>query len=184
MMPTPTPTPTIDELYRSLHGDATAPADAVQEVAAAARASGLPVVVVSACLCGVHCRFDGGQRANTAVLRATQRKFVVPLCPEVLGGMSVPRPPVYFAAPDTIDTIVDEAGRDRSAQLAQGADRAFDLLQSLDAKQAILKERSPSCGVRQVHGPHGVQAGAGVFARRLQQAGVALFTEEDADELL
>lgn len=162
----------VETLYRRLHENAG------PEALAAAREIGArgEVVVVSACLCGIPCRFDARDRRADAVPARTAGAAILPICPEVLGGMGVPRPPVRFGADGRVR---DEGGRDHTAALDAGAARALALCEAAGAQRAILQERSPSCGVRQVHGPAGVQPGRGLFARALAAAGLALSTEEE-----
>jgi uncharacterized protein YbbK (DUF523 family) len=158
----------LHELYARLHG-----ADPDDARAAARELAGQDVVVVSACLLGEKTRHDGGDKLSPAVVDAVRGRAVLPLCPEILGGMGCPRPPVQFTADGR---IVDTAGRDRTAELTRGAERAAELAALAGAKDAILKERSPSCGSKTVHREGRVVTGQGVFAARLH---LRVLSEED-----
>jgi uncharacterized protein YbbK (DUF523 family) len=162
-----------------LHGDDPEAAErAAREVRAEAEANGAEVVVVSACLLGERTRYDGGDKlaAEVAVLAADPRVRFLPLCPELLAGMGCPRPPVHFAADGR---IVDDAGRDRTEEMRRGAERALELAKLAGARRAILKERSPSCGTTQVHGPQGLQPGRGIFADLLGRRHLPVLSEVD-----
>ncbi len=150
------------------------------------RAPGPPPVLVSACLLGAPTRYDGGAKRTAAVDAATRAASVVPLCPELLGGLGCPRAAVHFegrgdgeAVLEGRGAVEDDAGRDRTAALVAGARRALALAQAAGCEQAILKERSPSCGCRQVHAASGVVSGRGVFAALAARAGIACRSEED-----
>jgi len=163
----------LAQLYARLHGDS------VEEACAAARevgASGRPAVVVSACLLGVRCRYDGGdKRDDAAVERAAAGAQIVPLCPEVLARFGVPRPPIVLDG----ERALADGGRDVSAQLEAGAALADQLSELSGATRALLKQRSPSCGTRKVHTPNGLVDGEGRFARRLRRRGLDVRGEED-----
>ncbi len=169
--------------FGRLHSKVPADGDAC---AAELAASGRRIVVVSACLLGEPVRWDGAARNHpraTLPLLADPSVELLPLCPELLGGMGCPRPAVHFAhgdgdAPDA--RVVDTAGRDRTAELRAGAVRADALATLAGASAALLKERSPSCGTTAVHGPAGPTAGSGMFAATLRRRGLALATEECA----
>jgi uncharacterized protein YbbK (DUF523 family) len=140
------------------------------------RATGRPVVAVSACLLGVRCRWDGGDRAAPeAVDRAAGGAEILPVCPEVLARFGVPRPAV------TLDgtRAFDDRGRDVTSQLEAGAVLAERLCELAGASRALLKERSPSCGSHRVHGPHGLIDGEGRFAARIRRRGLTIVSDED-----
>ena len=143
----------------------------------AGRADAPGAVVVSACLCGIACRFDGQNRRSEAVLARAAGRAIVPLCPEVLGGLGVPREPVRIGAEGRVR---DARGHDVTAAMERGVARAIVLALAAGAREAILKERSPSCGLRQVHGSEGVRPGRGLFAAALAARGFQLSSEEDA----
>ena len=160
--------------YELLHGGDT---EAMRAEIARVQASGKPVVVVSACLLGVRCRFDGGdKRDDAAVARAAGGEVeILPLCPEVLARFGVPRPAITLSADGKSAT--DERGRDVTADLEAGARLADLIAREAGAVRALLKERSPSCGVTEVHGPDGVVAGQGRFALRLGKRALPIVSE-------
>jgi uncharacterized protein YbbK (DUF523 family) len=140
------------------------------------RASGRPVVVVSACLLGVRCRFDGGdKRDDAAVARVAGDAEILPLCPEVLARLGVPRQAITLSADGKVAT--DARGRDLTPELEAGVRLADLIAREAGAVRALLKERSPSCGVHEVHGPDGVRGGQGRFAARLAKRGLPIVSE-------
>jgi uncharacterized protein YbbK (DUF523 family) len=142
-------------------------------------------VVVSACLMGAPVRFDGQAKTSTRVPKAVDGRPVLPLCPELLAGLGCPRPPIHFvrgSGPDVVAgtaSAPDSDGIDRGPELVAGARRALALAQAAGAPEAILKERSPSCGCRQIHGAGGVRPGEGVFATLARQAGLECVSDEE-----
>lgn len=164
----------LHQRFALLHGES----EAARAELARIKASAKPAVVVAACLVGVRCRFDGRDKALPEVVaRHTVGAEIVPLCPEVLARLGVPRPAIHF----TLDgkQLVTEQGRDVSSEIESGARLADMFAQQVSAVRAVLKERSPSCGVRKVHGPDGVTDGEGRFAARLRKRGLPIVSELD-----
>jgi uncharacterized protein YbbK (DUF523 family) len=177
-----TDTPEIEALHVRLHGDAAAADAAAREVAA----SGRPVVGVSSCLLGVRCRYDGGDQRAPALGARVSGCALLPLCPEVLGGLGVPRPPAAFdgegggdGALAGVTRLRDAHGRDVTRAFVDGARRADGLMRLAGAAAAWLKERSPSCGVARVHRGDALVPGRGVFAALLAARGIRLQSDED-----
>ena len=101
-------------------------------------------ILVSACLLGTECRYDGTSAANESLIRYNDHDKInlIPVCPEVLGGLPTPRVPCEISC----GRVIGKDGKDYTAQFEQGAEAALKLAQKYDCKFAILKERSPSCG--------------------------------------
>lgn len=160
--------------YALIHGGDN---DALQAELARLKASGKPVVLVSACLVGVRCRYDGDdKRDDAAVARAAGGDAeILPVCPEVLARFGVPRAAITLSADGKLAT--DARGRDVTAELEAGVRLADLIAREAGAVRALLKERSPSCGVHEVHGPDGVRAGQGRFAARLAKRGLPIVSE-------
>ncbi|SRR5258706_13615608 len=168
--------------YELLHGADTEAARAeFERVKQAAAAAGREVVVVSACLLGVRCRFDAGDKRNdAAVARAAGSAELLPLCPEVLARLGVPRPAITLH--EGGKRAVDARGRDVTRELEAGARLADLFATQAGATRALLKERSPSCGVRHVHGAGGVVDGEGRFTARLRKRGLVVVSEEGSQQ--
>jgi uncharacterized protein YbbK (DUF523 family) len=149
-------------------------------------------VLVSACLLGHMVRYDGGTcTVDSQILgHWAEQGLVIPFCPEVAGGLPVPRPPAEIrgaggpAVLDGTGQVVTQAGADISEAFLQGARRALTAAHASGARLAILKESSPSCGCHRIHDGRfaGVRIpGQGVTAALLQQHGIAVFSEEELE---
>lgn len=135
-------------------------------------------ILVSACLLGVFCRYDGKTRLNEAVAALREKHELVPFCPEIYGGLPTPRDPA-----EILDgRVVTSRGNDVTAQYEKGAQEAVRLAQMMGCELAILQDRSPSCGVGSVHNglfDGGLVEGDGVAARLLREAGIAVLRASD-----
>ncbi len=136
-----------------------------------------PRYIVSACLAGIACRYDG--RANTcaAVVQMVAEGRAVAACPECLGGLPTPRMPSEIVH----GKVMTRDGHDVTRFFRLGAQAATDLARQQGCTAAILKSRSPSCGYGQVYDgtfSKGLCEGDGIWAAQLRQAGFALFSEE------
>ncbi len=140
-------------------------------------ASGQPVLV-SACMLGVHCRYDASTNPSQGLLQKLDGSCMVPVCPEQLGGLTTPRPPAHLeggSGEEVLDgraRVLTDAGADVTEQYLKGAHETLRIAQLFGARRAILKERSPSCGCSQVHRDGSLQSGSGVTAALLRRQGV------------
>jgi uncharacterized protein YbbK (DUF523 family) len=140
-------------------------------------------IVVSACLLGERVRYDGASKPNPKVAAALAGAEVVPICPEVMGGLPVPRPAVCLYGGDGAAVLAGHAtcrelerGIDRTEAFRRGA--AAALAAAEGATHAILKERSPSCGCQQTWVDGAVVPGRGVAAAALMAAGLVVRSDE------
>ncbi|HLI54617.1 MAG TPA: DUF523 domain-containing protein [Acidimicrobiales bacterium] len=138
-----------------------------------------PAVVVSACLLGVECNHRGRGNRSEAVAALAGKYRLIPVCPEVAGGLPTPRP----AAERRSDgKVLTADGEDLTEHYERGAEQAVRLARASGAGMAVLKARSPSCGCHEIYdGSHrGVLVkGEGVAAEALRAAGVQVVSEED-----
>lgn len=140
-------------------------------------------VMVSQCLLGARCRYDGACAANEAVCREAVERGWIPVCPEILGGLTTPRPPAECRD----GRVVCRDGRDVTDAFVRGAEEALRLAKLYGAKYALLKERSPSCGAKVIYDGtfSGTKVpGSGVTASLFQQSGIEVFGESALGELL
>lgn len=113
-----------------------------------------------------------------------QRGEAVFVCPEQLGGLSTPRPPARIhggTGADVIDgkaKVLTNKGVDVTEQFLKGAHEALKMAQLVNAREAILKERSPSCGSDHIYGDDGMIDGQGVTAALLERHGIKVYSEE------
>lgn len=142
-------------------------------------------ILVSACLLGTPCRYDGASKRNPALDRLTaQGHVLVPVCPEVLGGLPTPRPP---AERQPGGRVVNREGIDVTAEYRAGAERALEIARTHGCTCAVLKERSPSCGFGQVYDGTFTRTlipGSGVAAELLSAHGITVYGESQVGELL
>ena len=146
------------------------------------------LVLVSACLAGRACRYDGSAGADDEVATLVREGRAVLVCPEVDGGLGTPRPPAEISAGEGADVlagrarVLTEAGEDVTAQYLAGARSALDLAREKGVRRAILKARSPSCGHGSIYDGtftgHAVP-GDGVTAALLISEGIVITTEEE-----
>jgi uncharacterized protein YbbK (DUF523 family) len=132
----------------------------------------------SACLLGINCRYNGERKPNEKVLALASKETLIPVCPEQLGGLATPRHP----AEGRDGQVFDNTNINLTKQFEEGAREVLKIAQLYDIKEAILKQRSPSCGCGQVY--DGTFSGAiiqgdGVTASLLKKHGLAVITEED-----
>lgn len=156
--------------------------------APAPRGSTSAPLLVSACLAGIPCRWDGRATTDPALVRAAQEGRAVPVCAERLGGLPTPRPPAEIVGGDGADVLAGRArvltrdGDDVTEAFVEGAQMTVEAARHFGADTAVLQERSPSCGCGQVYdGTHSgrLVEGRGVTAAALEAAGVRVVAHRD-----
>lgn len=138
----------------------------------------LTPVLVSACLAGELCRYDGGAAPHPFVLRLLSEGRAVCVCPEVLGGLPTPREPVELRS----GRALERSGLDVTNEFLAGADAALAAGVAKGCRRAILKSCSPSCGCGQVYDGSfsgRLAPGDGLFARLLKSRNYRICTEAD-----
>jgi uncharacterized protein YbbK (DUF523 family) len=146
-------------------------------------------VLVSACLGGCACRYDGSSHPDDSVVGLVASGRAVLVCPEQDGGLPTPRAPAEILGGDGGDVldgrarVVTHAGRDLSEAYVRGAQAALEAARRTGADTAILKTRSPSCGRGQIYDGSfsgSLSAGDGVTAALLRRHGITVLTEDEA----
>jgi len=136
------------------------------------------MIIVSGCLAGLNCRYDGGTKTNEEVVRLVAEGKAIPVCPEQMGGLTTPRLPCEIIG----DRVIRKDGLDVTAEFERGAAEALKVAELTGAKSAILKAKSPSCGAGTIHDGTfcgGLREGDGVFAALCKKHGIQVKTEED-----
>ncbi|MBO4832239.1 MAG: DUF523 domain-containing protein [Oscillospiraceae bacterium] len=136
-------------------------------------------IMVSACLLGHRCKYNGGDNYCEEVRALTDRQKVIPVCPESAGGLPTPRPPCEIVNGEVVGS--DGVSRDR--EFRAGAEICLELAKEKDIDLAVLQSRSPSCGVGKIYDgtfSGRLVEGSGVFASMLQANGIRVI---DAAEL-
>ena len=140
-------------------------------------------ILVSACLLGVCCRYDGQAKPHEGVLSLLERHTLIPVCPEIYGGLATPRP----AAERVGELVLTAQGGDVTAQYRRGAEETLRLRRLYGCEAALLKERSPSCGSGVIHNGRfdgGLTPGDGVTAALLRANGIPVYGESEWQKLL
>ena len=139
-------------------------------------------LLVSACLLGVKCKYSGGDNLCPAVAALAERFWLIPVCPEQMGGLPTPRP----ASERSGDRIVSRDGTDVTEQFARGARETLRLAKLLRCEGAVLKSRSPSCGSGAIYDgcfTGTLIPGDGVTAQLLKKHGIFVCTELELEKL-
>lgn len=137
-------------------------------------------VIVSACLLGLRTRYDGKDAMNEEVLSRLKGRPVVPVCPEQLGGLPTPRPKAAITYGDGMDVIsglsrvMDEKGIDVTTKFIKGAEETLRIALLTGAKEAYLKEKSPSCASSLICRDNECVKGMGVSAALLVKEGLSV----------
>ncbi|MGO3849584.1 MAG: DUF523 domain-containing protein [Pseudoalteromonas prydzensis] len=141
-------------------------------------------ILISSCLLGTPVRYDGtGQQLlHPQIMAWQQQKLIVPFCPEVAGGLPIPRDPAEISN----DKVITNIGDDVTAEFKLGARKALQLCQQHNIRFALLKESSPSCGRNTIYdGSHsGTKVkGMGLTASLLEKNGIQVFSEQQLPAL-
>lgn len=142
-----------------------------------------PVILMSACLMGVNCRYDGGGKMAPELKELMEIAQLVPVCPEILGGLPTPRTPSERVG----EKVLMKDGTDVTAAFRKGANEALRLARLYGAKIAVLKERSPSCGSGVIYDGSftgSFTPGDGVTGETMKENGIAVYGESRLQELL
>ena len=138
-------------------------------------------ILVSACLLGKNCKYNGGNKLNQGVLGFIEGHEVIGVCPEQLGGLSTPRLPA-----EIVDGVVtNKEGVSVDNEFRKGAQEALAVALENKVDLAILQSRSPSCGVKEIYdGSFSGKKikGQGVFAKLLSARGIKVLDAEDVAE--
>ncbi len=142
-------------------------------------------ILISHCFLGEPCRYDGCSRLDRQVIELHRSGHnLIPVCPEVLGGLDTPRAPAELQRDGR---VVNEDGEDVTAAYLEGAKKALEIARENGCTLAVLKARSPSCGSGEIYDgtfTHTLTPGWGVTARLLREAGIQVMDEENLDSRL
>jgi len=136
------------------------------------------MIIVSACLAGIKCRYDGKDNANKKVIELVKRGQAIPVCPEQLGGLPTPRIPAEIVEGE----VMNKNRVNVTKSFIKGAQETLRLANLANCNKAILKQGSPSCGYGKIYdGSHTgrVIKGMGLTAKLLIRSGISILTEEE-----
>ena len=137
-------------------------------------------ILVSACLLGIDCKYSGDNNLNEKVLSYIADKEVIPICPEILGGLSTPRPPSEIIG----ERVMNDENKDVTREYQKGAEEALKLAKLFNVKKALLKAKSPSCGCGKIYDgtfSRTLIDGDGITTRLFKENGIEVITEIDLD---
>lgn len=138
-------------------------------------------ILVSACLLGTACRYDGKSKPCERVIALSNTYNLIPICPEVMGGLPTPRVPSEICG----DRVMMKDGRDVTENYNRGAKQALEIARENECTVAILKEKSPSCGSGLIHNglfDGGLVTGDGITTRLLKKGGIRVLGESEITE--
>ncbi len=145
-----------------------------------------PRIIISACLAGLHTRYDGKAKPHPQLREIAERAVLVPICPEILGGLGIPRPQCHFVGGDGAALlrrearVIDKNGIDRTSCFLRAADECMRIVELVSPGMIIFKEGSPSCGIRRVDIEGSWQSGCGVVTATIRNLDIAIISEEDS----
>ena len=146
------------------------------------------MILVSACLLGTNCKYDGGNNKNEDLIEYLKDKVVIPICPEKDGNLTTPRAASEIVGGNGLDVlgglakVISKEGKDVTKEFVNGANIALELAKSNACSVAILKERSPSCGCNKIYDgsfSKNLISGMGVTAALLSREGIIVMSEEN-----
>lgn len=134
--------------------------------------------IVSACLVGMNTKYNGGNNKNERIIEFLKDKEYITICPEVSGGLSTPRAPSEIVK----DRVINKEGIDVTKEFNLGTNKEIERVKEFGATIAILKSKSPSCGLNYIYDGSFTSSlieGDGVFVKELKKLGIKILTELD-----
>lgn len=141
------------------------------------------MIGASRCLIGENCTYAGKNNLCKTIQELYKQGEVLPLCPEVLGGLPIPRTPCEIVN----GKVIDQKGIDKTKEYQLGAKIALEKCLEKDIKIVVVKAKSPSCGKGQIYDgtfSHQLIEGDGIFVQMLKEHGIQVFTENEVEEVL
>lgn len=154
---------------------------------------GYALIIISACLCGVNCKYNGKNNLKDGVEKLLKEGKVIPVCPEQLGGMETPREPHEIVNSTALEIlrgkgkVLSETYKDSTDKFVKGAYETLKIAKALGVKEAILKSNSPSCGFGIIYDGNfsGKKIrGNGITAELLQKENIKIYNEEQIEKIL
>jgi uncharacterized protein YbbK (DUF523 family) len=143
--------------------------------------------LVSSCLAGVNCRYNGSNSKNEFILQLVKEGKAIALCPEQLAGLPIPRPCCEIIIDESGNKkVVGKDGQDFTKEFIEGAEKTLDIIKTIGIKKAILKSKSPSCGYGLIYDGNfsgKLIKGNGLTTEILINNGIKVYTENDLDRL-
>lgn len=143
----------------------------------------MEIIAISACLLGIACRYDGESKLYKDIEKLREKYILVPICPEIYGGLATPRPPAEIQG----DRVINVHGVDLTKNYKLGAQTSLEICKLNNISKAVLKAKSPSCGKGLVYdGSFSGRLidGDGITAKVLEEHGIRVFSEEDLNDII
>lgn len=135
-------------------------------------------IIVSACLLGINCKYNGDNNKNENVLDYLKNKEVIPVCPEIYGGLSIPRTTSEIIG----DKVITKDKRNVTKEYLKGAEETLYIAKLFNVKKALLKAKSPSCGNKEIYDgtfTGNKIKGIGITAKLLKENGLEIINENE-----
>lgn len=133
----------------------------------------MSIKIVSACLAGINCRYDGQNKKNEQIIKLISQGKAVPICPEQLGGLSTPRSPAEIQD----NKVINKDGQDVTNNYLKGAEEAVKLAKEINCQEAIFKNNSPMCGSTKIYDGSFTGRlidGEGILVQMLRKEGIKI----------
>ena len=140
-------------------------------------------ILISACLLGINCKYNGGNNLNPLIEELKKKYELVPICPEFMGGLSIPRDPSEIKE----DRVISNKGVDVTSNYLSGAYQALQLVGISNITKAVLKDGSPSCGSTYIYDGTFTKNkinGMGITAKLLKENNITIYNEKEIEKLL
>lgn len=142
--------------------------------------------LVSSCLAGINCRYDGKSSENSMIVEMVKQGKAIPVCPEQLAGLTTPRPCCEMHSFDNNKRVISTEGKDLTKEFLEGADKTLAIAKIIGIDKAILKSKSPSCGCGKIYDgtfTGNLVDGNGLTAELLMKNNIEVYSENDIDKL-
>lgn len=139
------------------------------------------MILVSACLVGINCKYNGGNNYNEKIFNLVKEGKAIPVCPEQLGGLKTPRP----ASEVKGEKVINKENDDVTYEYTKGAEEVLELAKKLNIKKAILQSRSPSCGCGKIYNGNFDKTlvnGNGITAELLLKNGIEVISSDEFED--
>ena len=143
------------------------------------------MIIVSSCLIGLKCRYDGKEKIDDSVVKYLKDKEYLLVCPEQMGGLSTPRYPAEIVSFNPLK-IMNDHGTEVTEQFIEGVKQVEKIIENRGVTLAILKAKSPSCGSKQIYDgtfSRKLISGEGVLSKTLKLKGIKVINEEKVGSL-
>jgi len=140
-------------------------------------------LLISACLLGVNCKYNGKNNLNPLIEELKKKYILIPICPEVMGGLPIPRDPSEIIG----DRVISSNGKDVTKEYNLGAKMSLDTALKMNIDKAILKDGSPSCGKTYIYdGTFSKKkiSGMGITTKNLIKNNIKIYNEKEIEDLI